>query len=65
MHLWLLYLEKSTSYETPHYAVLSNLLSLHLSLEELYEVLKSRITFKSCPCVMHMCLVMLHRIILI
>jgi hypothetical protein len=26
-----LYLEKSTSYEAPHYAVFSSLLSLHLS----------------------------------
>jgi hypothetical protein len=26
-----MYLEKSTSYEAPHYAVFSNLLSLHLS----------------------------------
>jgi hypothetical protein len=27
----LLYLEKSTSYDAPHYVVFSNLLSLHLS----------------------------------
>jgi hypothetical protein len=31
-----LYLEKSTSYEAPHYAVLSNLLSLHLSLVKIF-----------------------------
>jgi hypothetical protein len=30
-----LYLEKSTSYEAPHYVVFSNLLSLHLSLVEI------------------------------
>jgi hypothetical protein len=31
----IVYLEKSTSYEAPHYAVFSNLLSLHLSLVQI------------------------------
>jgi hypothetical protein len=31
-----LYLLKSTSYEVPHYAVLSSLLSLHLSLVQIF-----------------------------
>jgi hypothetical protein len=36
-----LYLAKNTSYEAPHYAAFSNLLSLHLSLVEI---------FSSAPC---------------
>jgi hypothetical protein len=38
-----LYLEKSTSYEGPHYAALSALLSLHLSLVQIFSTSCSHI----------------------
>jgi hypothetical protein len=41
LDLIILYLEKSTSYEAPHYVIFHNLLSLHLSLVQILYTLSS------------------------